>query len=43
MCFPNKLMADQTSAQLGKLPDLKITMNYLHVETVLEVQGVSRI
>lgn len=38
MCFPKKLMSDQASAQLGKLHDLKITMNYLHVGIVLEVR-----
>lgn len=36
--FPKKLMSDQASAQLGKLNDLKITMNYLHVGIVLEVR-----
>lgn len=38
MCFPKKLMSDQTSARLGKLHGLKIKINYLNVEVVLQIR-----
>lgn len=42
MCFPKKMMSDQTSAQHGKLHDLKTTINYLQVEIILEDRTLER-
>lgn len=38
MYFPKKMMSDQNSAEMNKLNDLKIKMNYLHLKIVLEVR-----